>query len=216
MCELRSRFGFLAFHGGNLERMTDEIALTAASRAGASVYAVVQAPPTRLHIASSKVTPEASTTFARFLDHVDVVVALHGYGRAGYWTSLLLGGGNRDLARQLAQRLRPALDGYTIVDDLHEIPADLRGMHRTNPVNLPSGKGVQLELPPRVRGLTPHAAHEERADGRIPSTNAVIDALVATARDIAVGPTPLGSAPFVPSGPVRSDGPTRLPRATRG
>jgi hypothetical protein len=43
-----------------------------------------------------------------------------------------------------------------IVDDLDGIPVELRGLHRRNPVNLPSGGGVQIELPPRVRGTTPH------------------------------------------------------------
>ena len=32
---------------------------------------------------------------------------------------------------------------------------ELRGLHPSNPVNVPPGGGVQLELPPRVRGLGP-------------------------------------------------------------
>src|SRR5690242_5334328 len=38
--QLRSRFGFLAIHGGGLEEMTDVIAERAAEAAAASVYVV--------------------------------------------------------------------------------------------------------------------------------------------------------------------------------
>lgn len=180
LCELRSRFGIMAFHGGNLERMTDEIASVAAERAGASLYAVIQPFPLREHLPSIEVSPEASERLAEFVDHVDVVIAVHGYGREGMWTDLLLGGRNRALAAHLAGHLREALPGYSIVDDHEAIPVPLRGLHPENPVNRPRSGGVQLELPPRVRGLTPHASAYERVDGRIAPTNALIDALVAT------------------------------------
>lgn len=170
----------MAFHGGNLERMTDEIASVAAERAGASLYAVIQPFPLREHLPSIEVSPEASERLAEFVDHVDVVIAVHGYGREGMWTDLLLGGRNRALAAHLAGHLREALPGYSIVDDHEAIPVPLRGLHPENPVNRPRSGGVQLELPPRVRGLTPHASAYERVDGRIAPTNALIDALVAT------------------------------------
>jgi phage replication-related protein YjqB (UPF0714/DUF867 family) len=178
---LGSSFGFMAFHGGNLERMTDEIASVAAERCGASLYTVVQEYPRREHLPSTQVTPDASSKLASFLDHVDVVIAIHGYGRQGMWTSLLLGGKNRVLAHQLGSNLRLTLPDYVIVDDLVEVPTDLSGQHRDNPCNRPRLGGVQLELPPRVRGLTPHAADQPRTDGRIPATNALIDGLVMTA-----------------------------------
>lgn len=178
ICALRSTFGVMAFHGGNLERMTDEIAAVAAERAGASLYAVIQAEPLREHLPSIEVRPEFSSALAAFLAHVDVVIAIHGYGRQGMWTDLLLGGTNRTLASHLALHLRQRLEGYNIVDDLDRIPADLRGMHCDNPVNGSGRGGVQLELPPRVRGLTPHAASYDRVDGRIEPTNSLIDAIV--------------------------------------
>lgn len=154
--ELRSRVGFLAFHGGSLERMTDVVAVDAAERSGASVYAVVQPPGLRWHIRSVDVSPDASPTLRSFVEHVEVAIAIHGFGREGYWTSLLLGGTNRVLATHVGQHLRPALPDYAIVDDLDGIPVELRGLHPRNPVNLPRGGGVQIELPPRVRGTTPH------------------------------------------------------------
>jgi len=157
LCTLRSRFGFMAFHGGNLEKGTDGVALEAAASADASFYAVVQPADLRWHIPSTAVRPAESPTLARFLDHVDVVVALHGYGAEGYWTTLLLGGRNRTLATHIGTSLRSALapHGYDVIDDLESIPSRLRGVHRDNPVNLPRGGGVQLELPPRVRGTSP-------------------------------------------------------------
>jgi phage replication-related protein YjqB (UPF0714/DUF867 family) len=45
-------------------------------------------------------------------------------------------------------------DDYRVVDELEAIPPELRGVHRANPVNLPPGGGVQLELPPRTRSRT--------------------------------------------------------------
>lgn len=154
--ELRSRIGFLAFHGGSLERMTDVVAIDAARRSGASVYAVVQPAGLRRHIRSVDVSPDASPALRAFVDHVEVAIAIHGFGREGYWTSLLLGGTNRDLAKHVGDHLRAALADYVILDDLDDIPVALRGLHPRNPVNLPRRGGVQIELPPRVRGTTPH------------------------------------------------------------
>jgi len=173
---LRSTFGFLAFHGGSLERMTDVVATAAAERSGASFYAVVQPPDLRWHLPSTDVGPEDSPALARFLDHVEVAVALHGYGRAGSWTSLLLGGANRDLAAHLGRGLAAALPDHEVVTELDRIPPELRGLHRRNPVNLPRGGGVQLELPPRVRGLTPHWAGWA-GPGLPPPTEALVTAL---------------------------------------
>src|SRR4051812_22792662 len=146
---LRSRFGFLAFHGGNLEVGTDVVAARAAEAAGASLYAVRQPEGLRWHVPSIEVTPDDSPSLRAYLDHVDVSVALHGYGRDGMWTPLLLGGGHRELAAHLARHLRAALPGYEVVDDLDAIPLELRGVHRANPVNRCAAGGVQVELPPR-------------------------------------------------------------------
>ncbi len=157
ICELRSTFGLMAFHGGNLEVGTDTVAVRAAQDAGASLYAVLQPSDLRWHIPSTEVQPSASDALARFIAHVDVVVAVHGYGREGFWTTLLLGGQNRELAARVGAALRAEIEphGYDVIDELDAIPAPLRGVHRANPVNLPRGKGVQLELPPRIRGTTP-------------------------------------------------------------
>ena len=164
-CELRSTVGLMAFHGGNLERGTDEIARAAADQCDASLYAVVQPSDLRWHIPSTAVQPEESAALASFVDHVDVAIALHGYGRDGWWTRLLVGGRHRPLAAHVGVALRDALGehGYEVVDDLDAIPVELRGIHPRNPVNLPRGGGVQLELPPRVRGQSPLSQPEHTA-----------------------------------------------------
>jgi phage replication-related protein YjqB (UPF0714/DUF867 family) len=161
--ELRTRFGFMAIHGGSLERGTAEIATSAADAAGASLYTVVQPDDFRWHLPSHLVVPEGSEGLASFLGHVDHVVSIHGYGRDGFWTRLLLGGQDRELAARVGPALRSGLADYEIVDDLEEIPATLRGLHPENPVNRARQGGVQLELPPRVRGIGPNGRPEHTA-----------------------------------------------------
>jgi phage replication-related protein YjqB (UPF0714/DUF867 family) len=178
---LRSSFGFMAFHGGNLEEGTDLVASAAAAASGASLYAVRQPPSLRWHVPSIEVRPDESAALAAFLDHVDVVVAVHGYGREGLWTSLLLGGRHRTLATHVAGHLRAAMPGYEVVDELDAIPVDLRGVHGRNPVNLTRQGGVQLELPPRTRSRTVPLWSELPATEPIPHQVALIGALAEAA-----------------------------------
>jgi phage replication-related protein YjqB (UPF0714/DUF867 family) len=153
-CVLRSRFGFLALHGG-LEQGTAEIAWAAADASRASVYVVVQPDDLRWHIPSRHYDPGHSDHLATFLDHVDVVASVHGFGGLrgsdDRWVTALVGGCNRRAANALARDARAALPQYLWLDDLDRIPEHLRGVHPANPVNRPRGGGVQLELPPRVR-----------------------------------------------------------------
>lgn len=180
VCEFRGRFGFMAYHGGSLEVATDVIASRAAERAGASYYGVHQPADLQWHIPSTKVRPEESPTLAAFLEHVDLVVTVHGFGRQNFFTSLLLGGRNRHLAEHLGGHLRSALPAYNIITELEHIPQELRGQHANNPVNLPARGGVQLELPPRVRGSSP-LWWDWEGPGLVPHTERLIDALAAAA-----------------------------------
>jgi phage replication-related protein YjqB (UPF0714/DUF867 family) len=174
--QVRSRIGFMAIHGGSLERRTAELAALAADWAGASLYAVRQPEDLRWHLPSHLVDPAGSPGLARFLGHVDVVFSLHGYGRVGYWTTVLVGGANRGVAARTAGALRAALPDYSVVDDVEAIPAGLRGLHPMNPVNRARCGGVQLELPPRVRGLGPH--WRTVPDGELaPPASALVEAL---------------------------------------
>ena len=176
VCELRSKFGFMAYHGGNLEENTDVIAQAAAQRSGSSYYGVHQPLGVRQHIASHLISPADSPTLTSFIDHVDIVVTIHGYGRKGLFTTLLLGGKNRPLASHVAAHLHKALPAYEIEHDLAKIPSDLAGQHHLNPVNLPRHGGVQIELPPRVRGSSP-LWWDWEGPSLTPHTISLIDAL---------------------------------------
>lgn len=178
---LRSRFGFMAIHGGDLELMTDVIAAGAAEAAGASYYGVTYPPQLHRHLPSIRYRPDESRALQSFFDRVDVVVSVHGFGRDGSWMSLLLGGRNRELAKVVAAELDSRLDGYECVTDLASIPVELRGSNPRNPVNVPIDHGVQVELPPRLRGLSPFSP-PPGPDGLSPPTRALIDGLAAAAR----------------------------------
>lgn len=175
---LRSRCGFLALHGG-LEQGTAEMAQAAATASGASLYAVVQPAELRWHLPAHRIAAPQTPTLAAFLDHVDIVVSLHGYLRHDLPTAVLVGGANRDLAARLGAQLRQALPDCDVVDDLARIPAGLRGVHPRNPVNLSRGGGVQLELPHPAR----FAARD--ADRSGPSAaERVVDTLAAFAETV--------------------------------
>jgi phage replication-related protein YjqB (UPF0714/DUF867 family)/cation transport regulator ChaC len=178
--ELRSSFGLMAIHAGELEQATDVVASLAAERSDSSYYGVIHPDDVDHHLPSIRYRPDESAALARFLDHVDIVISVHGYGRRGMWTSILAGGTNRELADHVAEHIRSTVDGYDVITDLDRIPRELRGRHRTNPVNLPEHGGVQLELPPRVRGLSP-LSPPPGSDGLSAPTRALIAALAAAA-----------------------------------
>ena len=179
---LGSRFGFMAFHGGWLEEVTDDVASAAAERSGASFYAVLQGPDDQWHIPSHLVNPQESAPLNAFLEHVEVAVAIHGFGRPDLLRSVLLGGRNRELAEFVACRLIGYLPHYEVVHDILSIPPGLRGQHIRNPVNLPRRGGVQIELPPRIRGKSPMWTGF-KGPGRVPHHEALIDGLAAGALD---------------------------------
>ena len=181
--ELRSPFGLMAFHGGNLEEGTDAIAAAVAEQAGASLYAVRQPVGLRWHLPSVEIGPADSPALAAFLEHVDVAIAVHGYYRQGWFTTLLLGGQHRALAAHVGTHLRAAMpDDYVVIDDLEQIPTELRGVHRANPVNLPRHGGVQLELPPRTRSRTVPMWRDLPDTEPVPHGQDLIAGLVAAVR----------------------------------
>jgi len=179
---LGTRFGFLALHGG-LEPGTAEIARDAARRSGASAYVVVQPGHLKRHVPSVHVDRASSTRLAAFLDHVEVVVSIHGYWGHGPRPSVLVGGAGRTLAASLATGLREALPDYAIVDDVQAIPPKLRGLDPRNPVNAVAGGGVQLELPHPVRAVGPYG-RGDRGDVYRAHTAALVGALAAFASDL--------------------------------
>lgn len=173
---ISGRIGLMAYHGGSLEVGTDTIAAAVADRAGASLYTVIQPLDLTWHIPSKLIDPAQSPTLSAFLAHVDTVVTVHGYGRPDRFTSVLLGGRHRAMASHVAMHLRRSLPQYEIVDDLSDIPRELQGQHEDNPVNRPRNAGVQIELPPRIRGQGPFWADHPR-DLPVPHTEALVAGL---------------------------------------
>jgi phage replication-related protein YjqB (UPF0714/DUF867 family) len=94
----------------------------------------------------------------------------------------LAGGANRALAAHLARHIE--LPGYQLITDLDEIPVELRGLHRDNPVNRVRGGGTQLELSPRARGISPRSSPpaQDDPDGLSAVTAGLVRGLTAAAR----------------------------------
>ncbi len=170
----------MAFHGGWLEEVTDDIAAEAARRSGASVYAVLQGPDDQWHLPSHLVSPDESPSLAAFLDHVDVAVSIHGFGRPDLMRSVLLGGRNRQLVEHVAVNLIEHLPHYEVLHRPDEVPSRFAGQHPKNPVNLPRQGGAQVELPPRIRGKSPLWTGFE-GPGRVPHHEALINGLAKAA-----------------------------------
>ena len=182
--ELRSpRLGFMAYHGGQLEKVTDVIASSAARKSGCSYYGVLQTDEDSVvHLPSKTVAPAESPKLAEFVAHVDAVVTIHGYGRKRLWHALLLGGRNRDLAEHVALHLRRRLPDYDVIDNPGDLPRELAGMHPANPVNLPPSQGVQIELPATVRWNRKGRHWSDLGShGRAPQVQALIDGLAEAA-----------------------------------
>ncbi len=188
VCQLRGRLGFMAYHGGALEVLTDVVAERAAQLSGSSYYGVLQPEHLNWHVPSHLVAPSESDVLAEFLEHVDAVITIHGYGRHGYWTTLLLGGKNRPLANHVASHLNEHLPDYRIETNVAAMPLELRGLHPDNPVNLPREQGVQIELPPRVRGAG-SMWKDWTGDGLVPHSDSLIEALATAATGWAKAPT---------------------------
>jgi phage replication-related protein YjqB (UPF0714/DUF867 family) len=172
----RSSVGVMAFHGG-LEAGTAEIAHATAEASGASLYFVNQPAALRWHVPSRSVDPAHSPVLADWLAHVEVAIAIHGYGRIRHPRRILLGGRNRLLAEQLGGHILVGVSGFDVITDLDGIPSELRGLHPDNPVNRPRFGGVQVELPPSARGTTPRPPDPAWGPGGAPAR--IVDALAA-------------------------------------
>jgi phage replication-related protein YjqB (UPF0714/DUF867 family) len=208
-CHLRSTVGFMALHGGSQDRGTDQIARRAAAQSGASYYAIVQPQRVRVHLTSRLHNPEQSVLFSRFLAHVRVAISVHGFGRDGFavWvdpargfmiepygparlnqqqdalTGIIVGGLNAGLVDQARTLLSTHLPGFRVADERIRL-----GFHPQNPVNLPPEKGVQIELPPGLRGI---GAYGEQLT---PDPAAVPDGLMTALVELAQAAAPTSGA----------------------
>jgi phage replication-related protein YjqB (UPF0714/DUF867 family) len=164
----------MALHGGSQDRGTHEIASQAAERAGASYYAIVQPRGLRIHLTSRQHSPDQSERLRAFLRHVEIAISVHGFGRDGFHLrvdpvggvvvepygpalrgsqtgplrGIIVGGRNAHLLEVARRLLHDRFEGYRVADGRARL-----GFHPDNPVNLPSARGVQIELPPGLRGI---------------------------------------------------------------
>jgi len=174
ICELRSAVGLMALHGGSQDRGTHEIASRTAEETGASYYAIVQPSGMRFHLTSRRHNPDDSDRLRAFLQHVEIAISIHGFGRDGFSLTadpvggviiepygpalrgrqsgplrgVILGGRHTELLNMARRLLHDRFTGFHVADERVRL-----GFHPQNPVNLPSSHGVQVELPPGLRGI---------------------------------------------------------------
>ncbi len=199
-CVLRSAVGFMALHGGSQDRGTHEIASRAAEQAGASYYAIVQPSGLRVHLTSRLHNPVHSERLQAFLRHVQIAISVHGFGRDGFdvrvdhlgnlviepygpalrgrqtgpLRGIIVGGRNPDLLEMARQVLDGRFAGYHLADERIRL-----GFHPDNPVNLPSAQGVQIELPPALRGIG------DLGEQLVPSEDGVVMDVIAALAELA-------------------------------
>jgi phage replication-related protein YjqB (UPF0714/DUF867 family) len=185
-CVLRSAVGFMALHGGSQDRGTDQLASRAAEQSGASYYAIVQPSGLRVHLTSRLHNPDHSERLGAFLRHVEIAISVHGFGRDGFslWVDpargpvvelygparrgmqtgplrgIIVGGRNAALLDAARRLLHDRFTGYHVADERVRL-----GFHPDNPVNLPSQHGIQIELPPGLRGIGDFGEHLEPGQG---------------------------------------------------
>lgn len=200
VCELRSAVGFMALHGGSQDRGTHEIASRAAEQSGASYYAIVQPPDLRVHLTSRRHDPTHSPAMQAFLGHVSVAISVHGFGRDGFSFSvepgsrlvvepygpalrgsqtgplrgIIVGGLNAALVDVACRLLRERLPGYQAGSERVRL-----GFHPRNPVNLPAAHGVQIELPPALRGIG------DLGEELVPAQDGIVDDVVVALVELA-------------------------------
>jgi phage replication-related protein YjqB (UPF0714/DUF867 family) len=200
VCELRSDVGFMALHGGSQDRGTHEIASRAAEQSGASYYAIVQPSDLRVHLTSRRHDPSQSQQMSAFLQHVEIAISVHGFGRdtfevgvdaegglviepygpalrgrqTGPLRGIIVGGLNGALVDAACQLLGDRFSDYHAGSERVRL-----GFHPDNPVNLPSAHGVQIELPPALRGIGDLGEH------LVPSQDGIVTEVVAALVELA-------------------------------
>lgn len=200
VCELRSAVGFMALHGGSQDRGTHEIASRAAAQSGASYYAIVQPRDVRVHLTSRRHDPEMSPAMQAFLSHVDIAISVHGFGRDGFnfyihpgiqlviepygpalrgrqtgpLRGIIVGGLNPALVDVACRLLGERLPGYHAGSERVRL-----GFHPRNPVNLPAAHGVQIELPPALRGIG------DLGEDLVPAQDGIVTEVVAALVELA-------------------------------
>ena len=148
----------------------------------------------------------------RFLAHVEDAISVHGFGRDGFGLAaqpgqlviepygpafrgrqtgplrgIIVGGLNAPLVHETCEILRDRLPGYQAGSERVRL-----GFHPDNPVNLPPGRGVQIELPPALRGIGDLGEH------LVPAQDGIVSNVVAALIEVADRAAELGTSARAP------------------
>jgi phage replication-related protein YjqB (UPF0714/DUF867 family) len=178
---LRSRLGVLALHGG-LEGGTAELATAIADICGASLLSFRQPFATARHLASHRMADPGFAHLTTFLQHVELVVSVHGHLRPSEYDQIYLGGSHRTAAEVLARHLAAEAPAFVPVTDISRIPPSLRGLRPDNPVNMAARGGVQVELPLPARDAFPQTGPREYIEPPATVVSALSRAILELAR----------------------------------
>jgi phage replication-related protein YjqB (UPF0714/DUF867 family) len=149
---LEGPLGLMAIHGGGIEPGTEEIARFVACHSRASLYVYAgrrSGGNLSLHRPSHDGRIEERALVVQFLKHVKTAISIHGHGRGQ--NCAYVGGLNESMVQRFVKLARPALSQYKWIWDPKIIPPGLSGRSPSNVVNLPPAKGMQLELPLKLR-----------------------------------------------------------------
>ena len=145
--------------------------------------------------------PDDSDRLRAFLEHVEIAISVHGFGRDGFSLTadpargrrlsvahglalrgrqsgplrgMIVGGRNTETLGCRSVLLHDRFTGYHVADERVRL-----GFHPRNPVNLPSAHGVQVELPPGLRGIG------DFGDQLVPTEDGVVTEVVAALVELA-------------------------------
>lgn len=176
---LGGNVGILALHGGGIEPGTEQLARYLFEQTGASLYIFsgrLASDNRTLHIPSH--LTGVSPRLRRFLEHVDTAISLHGHRRDE--CEVYVGGQNRELARRISQGIGTALGSeYRVLECGEEMPEGLEGTSPDNSVNSPRKKGVQIELPSRLRKARKSKGFRRHEHSVLCGTTAVLGSALA-------------------------------------
>ncbi|MBW2996645.1 poly-gamma-glutamate hydrolase family protein [Candidatus Woesearchaeota archaeon] len=151
----------LAYHSGT-EKGTGDIAEMVHGKSQASLYKL----NTPHRVASTRITHTHSDKLSRIKDHAKTAISIHGHGRKnnGRDKTIYVTGQNNYLAKKIASEIEGKLGKkYTIETNVKNTPKHLRGESQYNLVNKFEKKGVQVELPKKLRDSSLHRTYVARS-----------------------------------------------------
>lgn len=148
--ELHSNIGIMAFHGGAIEKGTEQIARCIANKTNSSFYIASGRKPANnliLGIDPTNILQTDSQKLSDFIFSVKTSVSILGHNRDD---KIYIGGLNKELRLKIALQLAKAFPGR-VVSDVSKMSNEFSAISEKNIVNAPIYKGVQINLPKSLR-----------------------------------------------------------------